>query len=1327
MTFVLPSSQAFLTSLVSLSPERARQISGETVVQRLNYQTGRTLTESAMEREQLWIEQRMGIAGRCLSPGIVEGLQIALADQDATPGTFEIGRGRGITVAGQDVTVLKSARIDVNGVRELGVTGASEAPPRGLVALLLEPASIEVERLPDSGALRMHAFEDPCPPDRDALPYLDYVHQDAARFVFVDLDNTLVGDTPERAANLVAYELRRIEVETPAAASWTRSAVPLAVMFVRDDGRIAWAHRAGVARSGGLLPHARRRPADLLRQSMLEGLVEETALASADGWDGTDIAGFIRFMPPAGVLPRKCWANPGCFPAGWAIAHAPIPLSQLDAALEASGRLDPFDLDATREQLKILVPIPDELYAADLLEPLALPDFDAVLSELRRGVGTRLALRDAYRTQAQSVQGALALAFVTDFNEVDDSPIPGEAVFEADAVTAIPHDTEAERILTGIQSGLSTVLFTEDQRNLVDPARLSGTLVPGTDEFGATSFVEAMRAAIDIANDIVDLSFNRVQAEIYRLRQIMLDNEEATKLATFPALAGLAKGSNSFALSEGLKRHFLAQKEEQPAAPAAPSDNPDGGGGLVLHGFVLDVADATVFEGLATLESGPSTVGLLGDFGSTDRRITDGIAFDTGITGGLQNSTFLTNYASNTSSLLFGANFGKVASVSDKNTNLVKDLVDNTRAELVDDAILSDSVAKRTGILQAPPLPGDIRDIRNATVADRLKTPASVDAKASAVKIKADVIRAMHALDISLEGLRAPLTSSRDRVLLPKDDIDAVIASTLTSDEVNDLGSEINELRRTVAGVSGEWEMMTLQPAEATTGTTAGVTPMTRLSTALLSRKAPITMELLPALALAKELDPDPGKGSDSSDDESAFLNSAIATLEGAIAFLRLVEARILAISKAVDVVASKTKLLNANQKAWNTSLTQADQDLDEARHDLRVAQSLIDEERKRLEARQEEKQRILDTAVKFVAYQRPGVLAPHRDGTRLGLVLPGQMADPLPVALARDLPLADELEDMVETLREMPLGWFTANPELAKEFKKPWYLDHVLNGMQYRAIAQAAKTPASKSKPSKGQSAAQLQIAKIATAYSAMSFSLIQKRKTFDPKILLPLPWKEKKEVALTILSLNDLIAAGREPKVAKKANEEIEKIERVLTALWQTAREIPAPIRLLWATHLSEFDTVKSLQNLAGLPGWSSIDFLLRTRLDRLNTWLFSRMEKSPKEARALMTDIVRVALLLSAHAPVADIIAAALEEEKTVSPGGLIDIRVKRGRPQIGAKVSFLDGNLVQAHGWIKDLSGSKARVEIASTSQSLVHLTERQTVTVYNAQAIGLRAL
>ena len=280
---------------------------------------------------------------------------------------------------------------------------------------------------------------------------------------------------------------------------------------------------------------------------------------------------------------------------------------------------------------------------------------------------------------------------------------------------------------------------------------------------------------------------------------------------------------------------------------------------------------------------------------------------------------------------------------------------------------------------------------------------------------------------------------------------------------------------------------------------------------------------------------------------------------------------------------------------------------------------------------------------------------------------------------------------------------------------------------MQYRAIAQAAKTPASKSKPSKGQSAAQLQIAKIATAYSAMSFSLIQKRKTFDPKILLPLPWKEKKEVALTILSLNDLIAAGREPKVAKKANEEIEKIERVLTALWQTAREIPAPIRLLWATHLSEFDTVKSLQNLAGLPGWSSIDFLLRTRLDRLNTWLFSRMEKSPKEARALMTDIVRVALLLSAHAPVADIIAAALEEEKTVSPGGLIDIRVKRGRPQIGAKVSFLDGNLVQAHGWIKDLSGSKARVEIASTSQSLVHLTERQTVTVYNAQAIGLRAL
>jgi hypothetical protein len=100
MSVQLPSSQTFLTSLVSLSPERARHVPPGAAIQRLNYKTGRTLTGAAMGREQLWIEERLGVAGRRLTAGIVDGLGIALADQGAEPGGFTLGKGRGITTTG---------------------------------------------------------------------------------------------------------------------------------------------------------------------------------------------------------------------------------------------------------------------------------------------------------------------------------------------------------------------------------------------------------------------------------------------------------------------------------------------------------------------------------------------------------------------------------------------------------------------------------------------------------------------------------------------------------------------------------------------------------------------------------------------------------------------------------------------------------------------------------------------------------------------------------------------------------------------------------------------------------------------------------------------------------------------------------------------------------------------------------------------------------------------------------------------------------------------------------------------------------------------------
>lgn len=1322
MTLMLPGAQTFLTALVGVAPERTRHVAPELALQRLNYVTGRTLTETAVETEQAWVEARLGVAGRWLSAGIVEGLEIGLADQAAEPGRFTLGAGRGIAPGGQDVAVLKAASLALGNLPLLGSAAEDAGDPEGLIALVLQPVVVEVERLPQD-ATRLYAFADACPPDATTAPYLDFVLQDAARIGWVPLPEGLAGSVPARAPNVAAEAIRQMEEADGSLLPWAGLGVPLCVLSVGPGLAIAWKHRAAVARRGGMLPRGGAGQGDRLRQSRLEGLIEETEMATRrTGWNGAAGETFLRFIPPAGLLPRKCWARPDFFPAGWAIAQAPIPLSQLDAALEAARRLAPFDLDAASERVKFLVPVPDEFYDAELLQPVTTPDFDQVRVPLRHRIGDTLALRNAYRAQARTVQGVLDLAAVTDFALAEEDPVAGEAGFPADQPDPTLYDTEARAALAEVFSGLNPILFTEAQLDMVDPDRLD-TAIPAGEAYGLTPFVTTLRGLVDGANDTIDFAFNRVQAEIYRLRQIMLDNEEATKLATFPALAGLAKGTNAFAMSEGLKSHFLATRgkpgTDTPTDDGGGDGDGDGGGSTpFLQPFMMFnaaplLANVTFTATAPAASSAPKATGasfLLGD------TIKD-----------LQATTALASFGKDSAALSFGALFTEAAAVQAKDANLVKDLVDNTRAQLVDDAILAASSAKRTGILRAAPLPGDIRDIRSASIADRLAASASVNAKASAVRLKADVLRQLQAMGLSLQGLRAPLTSTRDRVLLPKEAIERVIKDTLTGDEQTQFAAEITRLRRPLADTGSEdWEVMGVTEATAaTTGGRVTVTAMGRLGQALLRETAPISLALLPALTLTKQLDPDPGKGTtgdDAADDEGAYLSSAVSTLEGAIAIIRAVEARVLAIADAVETAAARLPGLAAIQGRWNDSLALADQDLDEARHDLRVALSLIDEETARLAALAAQRARILAEKVKFVAYTRPRALTAHAAGDTLGQLLPGQMDDPLPDALSRDLPLPEALAELVGALREMPLGWFASNPELAAQFDRPAYLDHLFDGMKVRALAAKARRISTPARKLTAQSAAAQRVEKIASAYSSMTLKIFDLRVSVDLSAVAAASWSERRRRALELLSLNDLIESGQQPAVARLAAAEIERIERVLQALWQLARDVPAPVRLLWAQSLSEYDTVTSLAELSRLPGWTRVAFALRNRMQRLTGWLYGRMEREPAEARALMTDLVRVALLLSAHAPVAEIVAARLDEDQTAKPGAAVDIVIRRGTPRIGMQVAFAEAGGLRARGLIRDLHGSRARVEILHTAAPMVTLTTTQTVTLFATDSL-----
>ena len=79
------------------------------------------------------------------------------------------------------------------------------------------------------------------------------------------------------------------------------------------------------------------------------------------------------------------------------------------------------------------------------------------------------------------------------------------------------------------------------------------------DENGIGSFLAAVDARLSATNDAIDLGFVRARSDIYRVRQIMLGADAASRLVTSPALADLAlRDEGARATSKGISE-FLIQ------------------------------------------------------------------------------------------------------------------------------------------------------------------------------------------------------------------------------------------------------------------------------------------------------------------------------------------------------------------------------------------------------------------------------------------------------------------------------------------------------------------------------------------------------------------------------------------------------------------------------------------------------------------------------------------------------------------------------------------------------------------------------------------------
>ena len=101
-------------------------------------------------------------------------------------------------------------------------------------------------------------------------------------------------------------------------------------------------------------------------------------------------------------------------------------------------------------------------------------------------------------------------------------------------------------------------------------------------------------------------------------------------------------------------------------------------------------------------------------------------------------------------------------------------------------------------------------------------------------------------------------------------------------------------------------------------------------------------------------------------------------------------------------------------------------------RHDALVTRSLFEEEKSRIAAINARRMRILNEFVNVLAYVRPRLVEARREVP--SLELQGVYVSPVAASLAEDYEATDELKDMLDLFRDVPVSWLNrANPLLGK------------------------------------------------------------------------------------------------------------------------------------------------------------------------------------------------------------------------------------------------------------------------------------------------------
>jgi len=845
--------------------------------------------------------------------------------------------------------------------------------------------------------------------------------------------------------------------------------------------------------------------------------------------------------------------------------------------------------------------------------------------------------------------------------------------------------------------GTSTAL-----RTLAADPRLTGLLSDSEQAQlparGIEGFAAYLKDRADRADDLVDYGFVKVQTDIYRIRQLMLDTTEATRLAVSPALAGIAQAETAVATQERLSSFFTdLRKNESMATLPAAQPQPGAGGGTVPGTLKFD---------LQVLDSKPqSTIDYLGAMFVTpasevakkyDAVAPDTAKFDTGITrkvvtgrvgSARAGAGIATKATAATTSRV--APVEAISSGARAGVDLAGALGGKQQAvsgaQLVQ---LQTGIAPVTAwqgtpaytvvdVVNASPLVGNAH-VRTLSIAERLKPPKAEEARDYATSTRHEAVQGLLRL------------------------ADQLVAQ---DGEVPGLFEDID-----VWGLAGD-----------EFGADSGGNTTTPPKRAL---KDFITIAQRPALMTAL-LRPPLRQNAD----EASYFSDSADMADRTIALFRQVEGRVKRYREAIAACEQAREALLADIATLAAGERAAGERLAEARHDVAVARALIAEEQARLDAINARRAAILEKEVRFLAYVRPRAVDNLAAAISRPLD-PGLLEAAAPACLQDHADVPDELDAMLAVLREAPADWFVHAPALLDRLDRTDLLLRVVQTAQLR-------TQLAQQRPALALQAVQgVQVTRVATAVGQVRTAQLQAVTVarsaslrLDPGLLASATWQGVRGEAAKVVSLGDLIDGDHgQARVARDAAALFDGFGRICACLHAGFSMVPPSIRLDWAETLSQFDQAPALRNLASLPRWSEIAYADRRRMQGLADWLFDQVEPRQAQAQSLANDLVRMCLLLASHAPVGRIIAGRLPRPTLVKPGLRIPlVALEPSRLRIGMQALLYRGDQVVATARVEDLGAGEASARVLQASGGGIELDTGVRVQFAEAASVSLAAV